>query len=348
MRGRPQRVRDVVYVVGAGFSAGLGYPLTKSLLIDVWQRLPSQLQKRMAKIIQFHHPDFDPARTTSFPDIEQLLTEIAVNLDLFEASRRIEGRFKRGELEDARDSLLWTIAEWFHEIHKTAQSASWLAKFRRRLVEENAAIVSFNWDLVLDSLLFRDQVPAVRYGLTEVLGDGPILLKPHGSLNWYESSAVEHVPSAKRTVIFESTGEDVHERVDVFRFPRAIKSKVGNRYSPLLVPPTFLKDFRRPIFRRLWKNCTDVLSTPKTLVFLGYSLPMADLHAQFIFRCGFHNQIEGRLGTARARYPATGAADVTIVNPDQSAARRIESVAGPKISCRWVPTTVEGWLKATI
>jgi hypothetical protein len=197
------------------------------------------------------------------------------------------------------------------------------------------------------SLLFRDQLSAARYGLTEVIGDGPILLKPHGSLNWYESSAVKQVPSEKRTVVFESTGDDVHERVEVFRFPRGIKSKVGNRYSPLLVPPTFLKDFRRPIFRRLWKNCTDALSTPKMIVFLGYSLPMADLHAQFIFRCGFHNQIEGRLKTASARHPATGAADVIIVNPDQSAARRIESVAGPKISCRWVPTTVEGWLKMT-
>jgi hypothetical protein len=28
----PLLIRDVVYVVGAGFSAGLGYPLTKSLL----------------------------------------------------------------------------------------------------------------------------------------------------------------------------------------------------------------------------------------------------------------------------------------------------------------------------
>jgi hypothetical protein len=27
------RIRETVYVVGAGFSAGLGYPLTKSLLM---------------------------------------------------------------------------------------------------------------------------------------------------------------------------------------------------------------------------------------------------------------------------------------------------------------------------
>lgn len=76
----PHRIRDIVYVIGAGFSAGLGYPLTKSLLIDVWSRLEERSKTQLRKIIQFHHPAFTVNRKTSFPDIEQLLTEIAVNL----------------------------------------------------------------------------------------------------------------------------------------------------------------------------------------------------------------------------------------------------------------------------
>jgi hypothetical protein len=76
--------------------------------------------------------------------------------------------------------------------------------------------------------------------------------------------------------------------------------------DPLIIPPTYLKDFTPSIFQQLWKNCTDVLSTPKRLVFLGYSLPAADLHAQFIFRCGFHNQLNGRLRADGDRYAATG------------------------------------------
>jgi len=90
-----------------------------------------------------------------------------------------------------------------------------------------------------------------------------------------------------------------------------------------------------------------VLSTPKELIFLGYSLPAADLHAQFIFRCGFHNQIEGRLreDRGRERHIRTGPANVTIVNPDQDAARRIEAVAGPNIPCNWVPKRIQDWLE---
>src|SRR5260221_14149308 len=100
------RIRDTVYVVGAGFSAGLGYPLTKSLLIDVWSRLDNDSRKQLGKVIRFHHPAFDPKRTTSFPDIEQLLTEISVNIDLFGASRPVEGSFTKEQLQDVKETLL--------------------------------------------------------------------------------------------------------------------------------------------------------------------------------------------------------------------------------------------------
>jgi hypothetical protein len=339
----PERLRDTVYVVGAGFSAGLGYPLTKSLLIDVWDLLQKAPRNKLSRIIEFHHPAFNPKRKTSFPDIEQLLTEIKVNLDLFDASRPAEGNFKKKELEDSRDELLFTIADWFHDLYERASQTPWLSKFAKQLRSQNAAIVSFNWDLILDQLLFEDDLTSQSYGLRKALGVGPVLLKPHGSLNWYEKSLVEPVSADKRVEIFSSKEDD--ECIEAFLPPRGIKSKVGRRYTPLIVPPTYLKDFNRPVFRRLWNHCTNVLSTPKRIVFLGYSLPAADLHAQFIFRCGFHNQIEGRLRRDGTRYPHTGPAKVTIVNPDQEAARRIEAVAGPDIACTWEPKRIEDWLE---
>ena len=337
-------IHKTVYVVGAGFSAGLGYPLTNSLLIDVWDRLNDESRRQLIKIIKFHHPAFETKRKTSFPDIEQLLTEIAVNLDLFEASRPTEGNFTKVQLQEARQDLLSTIARWFHNIYKQACNTSWLSDFVERLRSENAAVVSFNWDLILDQMLFEKDLSSEGYGLSKNIAHGPLLLKPHGSLNWYEASQITKVEEEKRITIFPHADEA--ERIQAFLHPRAIKSKVGRNYTPLIVPPTYLKDFARPIFRMLWNRCTDVLSTPKKLVFLGYSLPTADLHSQFIFRCGFHNQIEGRLSKHGTRHKATGPADVIIVNPDQEAARRIEAVAGPQVSCQWIPKRIQDWVQA--
>jgi hypothetical protein len=342
MTQKTKRIRDTVYVVGAGFSAGLGYPLTKSLMIEVWDRLPKPTRDQLQKIIQFHHPSFDSRRATTFPDIEQLLTEVEVNDQLFDASRPAPGRFTRDQLKETRESLLFTIASWFHEIYEHAAETDWLADCIVRFRSDDSAVISFNWDLVIDQALFGRELNAGDYGFSETLHAAPLLLKPHGSLNWYQGDQLERVPDLKRSEIFHH-----HKKaqcVHAFLRPRGVKSKSGHRYNPLIIPPTYLKDFTPAIFQHLWKNCVDLLSTAKKLVFLGYSLPAADLQAQFIFRCGFYNQIHGRLKKDGTRYPATGPSKVIIVNPEQDAARRIEAVAGPEIPCTWFPKRIQEWL----
>jgi hypothetical protein len=340
---KTSRIRDTVYVVGAGFSKGLGYPLTKDLLTDVWSHLPAGSRRRLTEIIEFHHPAFKAGRGKTFPDIEQLLTEMAVNLKLFDASRPAEGRFTKDQLRESRKILLSTIESRFHQRYDAAVKTTWLSEIVKKMRREKAGIVSFNWDLILDQLLFNGELNSESYGLSKKLGKGPLLLKPHGSLNWYKGKQMEHVTDVKKIEIFHRKNEK--HCVHAFLPPRGVESKTGRRYTPLIIPPTFFKNFKPSIFQRLWQNCTEVLSTPKRLVFLGYSLPAADLHAQFIFRCGFHNQLHGRIKDADSRYPKTGAAEVVIVNPDAEAARRIEAVAGPNIRCTWTPKTIKDWLE---
>jgi len=336
------RIRDTVYVVGAGFSAGLGYPMTNTLLTKIWTHLHASDRKQLAKIVAFHHPDFDSKQSKTFPNMERLLTEIDVNLKLFTSSRPAEGHFTKKKLTAAHDNLLLTVGSWFHDLFEEAIQTPWLPKIVEQIQEEKAAIVSFNWDLILDHLVFDGQVAAVNYGLSHPLGKGPLLLKPHGSLNWYKGTDIDVVAESKRIEIFHH--QDELKCVHAFVHPRDIRSKSGKKYPPLIIPPTYLKDFRPSIFRQLWKNCTDVLSTPKRIVFLGYSLPEADLHAQFIFRCGFYNQIHGRLKADGTRHKPTGPAKVIIVNPAKDAVDRIKRVAGPEVHCKWIDKKIEQWI----
>jgi hypothetical protein len=99
------------------------------------------------------------------------------------------------------------------------------------------------------------------------------------------------------------------------------------------------------MLQRVWARCVEALSRASKVYFLGYSLPPADWHSRYIFRCGFHNQIEGmptdRHGKA-IRAKSTGSAKIVVVNPEIAALRRIESVAGR--NCEWVPKRIESWL----
>src|ERR1035437_8136371 len=95
-----------VYVVGAGFSAGLGFPMTNDLLVRVWAKLEAPLRDKLINIIQFHHPEFDPNRATTFPELEPLLSSMEANLELFHHTRKATGNFKPKDIREATEGLL--------------------------------------------------------------------------------------------------------------------------------------------------------------------------------------------------------------------------------------------------
>lgn len=333
--------RDTVYIIGAGFSAGLGYPLTFDLLVRLWEQLDDSLKDDLAKVIKFHHTSFDAKSFTSFPNVEVLLSKIHVNLELFDASRVEVGGFKKEKLEEIRQGILSQTAFWFHDLSKSVDpnktSQKWLKRFRQKLISENAVIISFNWDLVLEKLLFDKELDGQSYGFAP-LADGPILLKPHGSLNWFDASQAKYITQDRRVPIF---GEN-RDAVYAFLRYRAPISKREREYTPLIIPPIYLKDFGKPVFQALWKSAMSYLSTAKNVFFLGYSMPEFDLHAQFVMRCGFYNQVYGQPRKKGGRTTATGLAHVAIVNPDQAAALRIEAIVGEK--CDWIPAPVAQWM----
>ena len=325
-----------VYVIGAGFSAGLGYPVLGNLLVQFWDRLGSSpFRDGLARVITFHNPGFNSAEFASFPNVEELLSRLMVNEQLFESSREYEGDFSKRELHELQRLLLLKITDWFHEISEgidlVQPTNSWLAGFRDHVQQENVAIISFNWDLILDRLLFGETLDEMSYGFPLAPLDRPVLIKPHGSLNWFEDYPGRHLKSRLKFLLTQD-GEQA-----VYGF-RKFRAPIGKRdYTPLIVPPVYLKNFDKPVFRSLWRSCVRLLSNANRIVFLGYSMSAADLHAQFILRCGFHRQIEGRLNTAGRRKAAP---EVIIVNPDRGAAERTRAIAGPEYQCRWVSRPV--------
>jgi len=329
----------IVYIVGAGLSAGLKFPTIGNLLEQIWPRLQQAgLSNELADVIRFHHPSFNPTLPTTFINVEQLLSEMKANEQLFASSRPATGSFTSVQLEHRRQSFLLEMADWFHELQATVSKnpPAWLAKLVDRMTQEHAQIISFNWDLVLDEMLFGNSLCRRSYGLD----GGPStvrLLKPHGSLNWFEEASGRHLKAAKK---FRLSGTKPG-RVYALKPYRAPTSSRRN-YMPLIVPPVLNKEFEGPLFQHLWQETVSMLSTASEVRFVGYSLPQADFHARFILRCGFHNQEHGELDAKGRRRTATGRAMVTIVDSEPSVAPRIEDAVG--WPCQYARGTVEDWV----
>lgn len=330
---------NVVYVVGAGLSAGLGFPTISNLLPKMWPRLAdADLDADLSKIIRFHHPSFHPARKGTYPNIEQLLSEMEANAQLFDSSRPATGNFTSAALEKQRQAFLLELADWFHELQAKALSnpPSWFVTLVRTIKKEKAQVVSFNWDLALDEKIFGTKITKASYGF-EKKRSGPRLIKPHGSLNWYEHNTGRYLSDSKKI----SLGGNGAEEVFAFTEYRAPKSS-KRRYMPLIVPPVYFKQFHGELFKHLWQQTVSVVSTASEVRFLGYSLPDADIAARFIFRCGFDNQEHGELRADGKRAAATGRARVIVVDPASPGPGRIEDAVG--WTCEWQKCTVAEWI----
>jgi hypothetical protein len=338
---------ETVFVIGAGFSADLGYPLTSHLLPRVRKRFQVKFAEKFEKVIRFHHPAWD-GRNATLPDVEQLLTELSANEDLLPAVRP-DGPFDVHEIRRLRENLLHEIALWFHEIHEADSSTrqELIKRFLEKLkLHRKAVIISFNWDYELDRAMFGlngmfGNIGPKSYGLNQGQIVVPSLLKPHGSLNWYPSKSGRHIREDLRVRLWKRREDD--PSMYCFLRWREPHSKEGRRYFPWIVPPTHWKNFDHPMMQHIWKRCVDSLSTAKEVYFIGYSLPLADWHSRYIIRCGFHNQIEGLPISNGRRTAPTGPSKVVIVNPDNVAFQRIETTCGLK--ARWVDKTVKEWLK---
>lgn len=337
---------ETVFVIGAGFSADLGYPLTSHLLPRVRRRFEEKLKIRFKNIVKFHHPGWD-GRGATMPDVEELLTELSANEELLPALRS-DGPFGVHEIRSVRASLLHEIALWFHEIHKDPprDRHDLIKKFIKRLkTSKSPVVISFNWDYELDNAIFDagntpTKITPEVYGLNPGQLMTPAILKPHGSLNWYPSSPGRHIREDLRIRLWKGNGNG--PSMYCFLRWREPRSKEGRRYIPWIVPPTHWKRFDHPMIQHIWKRCVDSLSTAKKIYFLGYSLPAADWHSRYIIRCGFHNQAEGVPVPNGRRAAPTGQAKVTVVNPDRGAFQRIETACG--VNCRWIDKTLREWL----
>jgi hypothetical protein len=105
------------------------------------------------------------------------------------------------------------------------------------------------------------------------------LYKLHGSLNWLYCAAcraVDLTPGRKGAVhIFQNN--------DLSTCPIC-----GIRYEPIIITPTFLKKYDNYFVKQLWHQAEQCLQTAQQVVFIGYSLPDADIALRTVLARSFY------------------------------------------------------------
>ena len=321
-----------VFVFGAGATRGASFvdptkePCLPPLDADFFtqlQRIRSRkyqtlVRDVLADVTDLFGYNFDVTMEGVFVTVEQTIRM---------ATATHERRdYKVPALKKVRNRLLQALAAVLEEaLTEKAASGAGTRKiklcnyhklFVENILEPQDTIITFNYDCLLDHhlKLFGEKKWNARYGYGVKLGargahltgdkfwtprnhpakknDTVLLLKLHGSLH------------------FDARNSERNKyQLKLKQRPHTYQGKGSMRFT--VIPPEWHKGFEAGMFKDIWTKAADRLYKADRLVFIGYSLPVTDMHAAALLRTS----------VKRAALKS-----LVVVNPDREARRRIRSV----------------------
>jgi hypothetical protein len=164
--------------------------------------------------------------------------------------------FDEMNLYFAQRDLLSVIWELFTRLSRHFGPCKYYAILAKHIVESESIVISFNWDTLIDEALHNTKqwFYETGYGFefkrlylngTQILGEikklKGILLKPHGSINWFPYQ--DHPWSDKNGFTGEPVSKSEMEETFFFEFtktepqhtqPKDMRLKLGKDYRPPL------------------------------------------------------------------------------------------------------------------
>ncbi len=287
-----------MYFIGSGFSCGAGAPLTKDILHNIKRRAKSlppahELNEIVTKIIK----PFESLINNNQIDAESLLTA----LNNFSIARHVLQENNRSKLIRWRDDLKWTII-W--EIGKSVENnpnKNLYDYFVKNLVDKNDAILSLNYDLIVENAFERTNVqydPGYHFGNNQY-GDFtqvakfqfqnksmPRLIKLHGSMNWLKcnghvqgNGTVIDCPNNGNLWVFSKKVADTQYFAQ-HHFTKNLKhcDTCDSILDPVIIPPQLDKsDLIKNHYQILWNQAYLELIKADEITFIGCSLREADV-----------------------------------------------------------------------
>lgn len=315
-----------VFIVGAGFSHALaGLPLGKTLasliyerakktspkdrhlrkMADCYKRVWEYLQDQAGPLIDKLQSDGTQIETlddgTHPINLEYMLTLIDLNLNdpYFAKGIKVDLQgcpipYLKGlnhfVLQDARGFIQHQIYSLFEPSNYQDIDRRLLNKFME-LVSKGDAIITFNYDLLLEEGLFTRGLwnPLDGYGIGGLCEDERILnemppsevelIKLHGSLNWSEGGqivispeVVIHTSSFGNQCFFPGMATEATHRPYHLKYP----------HRPIIIMPTYLKFFDKSYEVQLVNRAFDLVRNADKVYIIGYSIPAADVTANLI------------------------------------------------------------------
>ncbi len=220
-----------------------------------------------------------------------------------------------------------------------------LRPLARRVLDEGAAVVTFNYDTLLEQAMMQesgqlwDPIPAYStpFGLFEPRQGKPFaefrstkflaqanrapFLKLHGSLNWFRIAGggkpannpakFPSVPVVRHEKLKQTVVRPVDGPVTTPHPGNTFLGPDGTLLEQLIITPVLNKDVDQEPFAHVWRRAKEEMRECERLIVGGYSFPPSDFATRRLFLESFVNGPPDEL---------------VVINPDTSIVRRVKNL----------------------
>jgi len=307
-----------LFVLGAGFSKPAGFPLANELWRDIWQRVKNssgranRFRDDLRSYIDFQRECEGVELTAEDVDFEDFMRFLDVQ-------HFLGLRGSDTWSEDGNEGTIVTkmmIGEILAE-HSNALSEvpELYTEFAQRLQPDDT-VITFNYDTLLERSLdaigkpyrlFPQRYEEVRNGIGVVNSDKDevIVLKMHGSIDWFDRAPFEHREELRRNMGAPPPKDPIfsHDQelglmpitdgprfsTDPLRSVQRAKNlsklyRQGSTFlaTPMMLPPSSAKLVYAPRMNDFWYGMGKAGLFNLEMAIIGYSLPPQDEYTKQI------------------------------------------------------------------
>lgn len=294
--------KNIVYVLGAGFSKAAGLPLQRELLPEIMKFEKNDFHYTLAKIkvMDFISENFHNV------NIENLtLEDLFTILDKAVLGKEYFGGYGWEELHSIRKglvhALLVLIASKMTEAKEKTTLYSEMCRFiinnqlKKEGLDHNIKIISLNWDTIFESVINTlkadNKVDNINYGYgvfshsLKGKNTGNVftrrkdlkIIKLHGSINW------QYCPNCGRLFIDRFKNIGVNYETNCPNCPQTNKER-EIILEEMIITPTMLKEYQNHHLKLSWQQAFIELSQADIAIFIGYSFPLSDYELRYLFK----------------------------------------------------------------
>lgn len=309
-----------VFVLGAGASASCGIPVAQNILRAAMEKLQEEdplTRDGIDKLIDYLYPGFSIA-LQNYPNIEDFMNLVEM-AQQFNSEEFIKSSlWPASSIKKIQANVVQAVTDYLWSQMKTCNLEP-LHKFASNILRRGDTVITFNWDVTMESVL--DMYDDLNFWYEP--GNDILLLKPHGSIDWFRRSELPADLQKKAVKMIDS-------ELSVYPETTLAKHRSMRTQAPFIVPPIAMKDFSQPFLRKTWKRIYRKVSSATEIVFIGYSLPREDQFARLVLSRALRNN---RLKAGSRRKEELM---IRVINPDETTQRTFVNLVGYGAEVRFV------------